>query len=78
MLKCDECGSRSTKIVSRKELREISKRPNPFMSSAISPLQIYAILEIIRMILKKSFKENEDFIYCENCGHCRKLDEEED
>lgn len=73
MLKCDKCGSRSVKIVSRKELRDISKMPNP-AKSALSPQQIDQILEILASIVGWLFRENEDFIYCEDCGHCEKLD----
>ena len=74
-LRCENCGSRNTVIVSKKEVAEVCKNPG-IMSAKKGKIDQGTIIKIIALIgeiflaLLSIFKDNnQKIILCKDCGY---------
>ena len=82
-LKCKECGSRDTTIVTRKQLSKALDKPEGSLGSAglvVDPVMVInAILALIALAsqalnyLKEKEKNEVEYVICKDCGYYEKL-----
>lgn len=78
-LKCKDCGSRNTKIVEKKDLKDAAKQVGASVSGAsgyIDPDQIRAVLKVIAAIfewLTSREDGKKPVLVCKDCGYYEKI-----